>query len=91
MEFDRGRLGRLLSAVIEFWKLGGTNSGGGTGSAMFNIAEWDVFSKLLELDQYRLGLYCSVMIEFQVGVSGSGSVRDATNPIFLQKDDKFSI
>jgi hypothetical protein len=39
VEFDRGRLGLLLSAVIEFWELGGTNSGGGTGFAMLNIAE----------------------------------------------------
>ncbi len=39
VEFDRGRLGMLLSAVIECRELGGTSSGGGTGSAMFNIAE----------------------------------------------------
>ncbi len=39
VEFDRGRLGLLLSAVIDFRELGRTNSGGGTGSAMFNIAE----------------------------------------------------
>ncbi len=39
VEFDRDRLGLLLSAVIDFRELGGTNSGGGTGSAMFNIAE----------------------------------------------------
>jgi hypothetical protein len=39
VEFDDGRLGLLLSAVIEFRELGGTNSGGGTGSATFNIAE----------------------------------------------------
>jgi hypothetical protein len=39
VEFDRGRLGLLLSAVIEFRELGGINSAGGTVSAMFNIAE----------------------------------------------------
>ncbi len=39
VELDRGRLGLLLSAVIDFRELGRTNSGGGTGSAMFNIAE----------------------------------------------------
>ncbi len=40
VDFDRGRVGLLLSAVIEFPELGGTNSEGGrTGSAMFYIAE----------------------------------------------------
>jgi hypothetical protein len=39
VDFDHGRLGLLLSAVIECRELGETNSGGGTGSAMFNIAE----------------------------------------------------
>jgi hypothetical protein len=36
---DCCRLGLLLSAVIEFRELDGTDSGGGTSSAMFNIVE----------------------------------------------------
>jgi hypothetical protein len=33
--------------MIEFPELDGTGSGGGTDSAMFNIAEKDVFSQSL--------------------------------------------
>jgi hypothetical protein len=33
--------------MIEFLELDGIDSGGGTGSVMFNIAEYDVFSMKL--------------------------------------------